>query len=91
MKPVPEILLKRHGDLVQTEGVTVVSHIQRQVGEWVVQTLMIKDCDVPFKYKRPQRFKSLLDHKVNLIYYPAKEIVAGFEIEIMQVVRVRRY
>ena len=86
MKPVPKILLERHGELIQSEGVTVVSHIQRQVGEWVVQTLMIKDCDVPF-----QRFKSLLDHKVNLIYYPAKEVVGGFEIEIMQVVRVRRY
>ena len=33
MKPVPKILLERHGELIQSEGVTVVSHIQRQVGD----------------------------------------------------------
>ncbi|GGB63172.1 hypothetical protein K8B83_12080 [Shewanella inventionis] len=91
MKPVPEALLKKHANLVQTEGVTVISHTQREIGDWVLQTLMIENCDVPFKYKRPKRFKSLQGQKVNLIYYPSKEVIAGFEIEIMQVVRVRRY
>ena len=42
MKPVPEALLKKHANLVQSEGVTVVSHTQREVGEWVLQTLMIE-------------------------------------------------
>jgi len=50
---------------------------------------MIEDCDVPFKYKRKKHYKSLKGQRVNLTYYPAKESVAGMELEIMKVVRIK--
>ena len=90
MNSIPEELLKKHKDLVLSEEMTVESHTQREQGEWVLQTLMIKGYDVPFKYKRTKKFRSLVGQRVNLIYYPEKEMVAGFAIQTMQVVRVRR-
>lgn len=84
-------LLKKHSNLIHSEGVTVESHTQREQGEWVLQTLMIEGYDVPFKYRRNKKFKSLAGQKVNLTYYPREQTIAGFKVETMQVVRVRRY
>ncbi len=89
MKSSPEKLIKRHEKLVHSDGVTVVSHVQRAKGEWILNTLMIDGCDVPFKYKRKQQYKSLQGAKVNLTYYPDVEKVAGMDMEIMTVVRVK--
>ncbi|MGZ9898290.1 hypothetical protein [Shewanella gaetbuli] len=83
-------LLKKHSNLIHSEDLTVESHTQREQGEWFLQTLMIKGYDVPFKYRRNKKFKNLTCHKVNLTYYPREESVAGFKIETMQVVRIRR-
>jgi len=82
-------LLTNHPDLTHSTEVKVTSHIQRQVGDWVLNTVMIVDVDVPFKFKRKKKYKELSGQRVNLTYYPATEVVAGFEIEIMKVVRVR--
>lgn len=90
MKHPVDKLLNKHQDLTHSEGVKVVSHTQREEGDWVLQTLMIQDCSAPFKYKRTKRFRSLEGQKVNLTYYPDTEKVAGFDIEIMKVVRVKR-
>lgn len=84
-------LLKKHDKLVHSEGLKVVSHTQREEGDWVVQTLMIDNISAPFVYKRTKRYKSLAGQKVNVTYYPSVKVVAGFEIETMQVVRIRRY
>ncbi len=86
-----EGLLKKHEKLNHLEGVKVISHIQREKEEWVLHTLMIDGYDVPFKFKRPKKYKSLKDQLVSLIYYTDEETVAGFTIEVMQVVRVKRY
>ncbi|WP_163930824.1 hypothetical protein [Paraferrimonas sp. SM1919] len=83
-------LLQKHSKLTHSENMKVVSHSQRPLGEWVVQTLMIEGIDVPFKYKRTKKYQSLQGARVNLTYYPAIEVVAGFEIEIMKVVRIKR-
>ncbi|NKF50637.1 hypothetical protein G3R49_08640 [Shewanella sp. WXL01] len=91
MKPQAEELLKKHDKLIHSEGLTVESHTQREQGEWFIQTLMLKGYQVPFKYKRTKKYKSLAGQKVSLVYYPAVEQVAGFEVEVMQVVRIRRY
>lgn len=83
-------MLKRHAALTHSEQQKVISHVQREDGQWIVNTLMIDGCDVPFKYKRKQRYKDLQGQRVNLTYYPATESVAGFDIEVMKVTRIKR-
>ena len=82
-------LIKKHQDLTHSEMVKVVSHVQRDKDEWVLNTVMIEDCDVPFKYKRKRQYKSLKGARVNITYYPTTEVVAGLEFEIMNVVRIK--
>lgn len=82
-------MLKKHRALVQSDQMKVVSHVQRQVGEWLINTLMVEGCEVPFKYKRQKVYKNLTGQWVNITYYPATETVAGFEMEVMKVVRVK--
>jgi len=69
--------------------VKVMSHVQRSAGDWIVNTIMIDGCDVPFKYKRKKEYKDLKGQRVNLTYYPAIETVAGMEFEVMNVVRIK--
>lgn len=89
MKSDPKKLLKRHDKLTQSDHVRVVSHVQRAADEWVINTLMIEGCDVPFKFKRKARYQNLQGAQVNLTYYPDTQLVAGIEVEVMTVVRVR--
>ena len=69
MKSSPEKLLDTHRELVHSEEQKVVSHVQRETGEWFLNTLMIEGCDVPFRYRRKERYKSLAGQRVNLTYY----------------------
>jgi hypothetical protein len=87
-KPVNK-LLKTHQSLTHSEMVKVVSHVQRDTKEWILNTVMIEGCEVPFKYKRKKMYKKLQGQRVNLTYYPAKETVAGIDMEIMKVVRIK--
>jgi len=82
-------LLDKHQQLVHTENISVVSHVQREADDWVFNTLMLENIDVPFKYKRKKRYKSLQKQKVNITYYPDIEKIAGFDIEIMNIVRIK--
>lgn len=82
-------LLKTHQKLTHSEMVKVVSHVQRDNKEWVINTVMIEGCDVPFKYKRKKMYKNIEGQRVNLTYYPVKEMVAGIEFETMKVVRIK--
>ncbi|NRA61733.1 MAG: hypothetical protein HRU25_12635 [Psychrobium sp.] len=82
-------LLASHPNLTHSTQVTVLSHVQREKVDWFFNTLMIAGVDVPFTYKRKQRYRSLNGQQVNLTYYPATQKVAGFEVEIMKVVRIR--
>ncbi len=90
MKSDPEALIKKHEQLVHSDMQKVVSHIQRDDGDWTLNTLMIEGCDVAFKYRRKKQYKSLQGQRVNLTYYPTNETIAGFNIEIMKVVRIKR-
>ena len=85
-----ELLVDKHRQLTHSENRKVASHVQRQKEDWWLNTLMLEDIDVPFKYKRQKRYKSLQGSRVNLTYYPAAEKVAGFEVEVFRVVRLRR-
>ena len=89
MKSEPEKLLKKHHKLVHTDMMKVTSHIQREAGDWTINTLMLEGHDVAFKYKRKKLYKNLKGQRVNLTYYPDSEQVAGINIEIMTVVRIR--
>jgi hypothetical protein len=84
-------LLKKHEQLVHSENMKVVSHVQRQVkdSEWIINTLMIEGYEVPFKYRRNKQYKNIKGARVNLTYYPATESVAGFDMEVMNVVRIK--
>lgn len=83
-------LLKKHEQLNQLDRAKVVSHVQRETDDWVLNTIMLEGYDVPFKYRRKKIYKSLQGAQVNLTYYPETESVAGLDFEVMHVVRVRR-
>ena len=82
-------LVKKHQELTHSEMVKVISHVQRDKDEWVLNTVMIEDCEVPFKFKRKQQYKDLKGARVNITYYPTTEVVAGLDFEIMNVVRIK--
>ncbi len=82
-------LLSKHQNLTHTEDIKVVSHVQREQGEWFINTVMLNKVDVPFKYKRKKMYKSLTNQQVNVTYYPSTETIAGFDMEIMNVVRIK--
>ena len=90
MKSNPEKLLKKNTQLNQLDAVKVISHVQRESGDWFINTLMIENYSVPFKYSRKKRYKCLTGAAVNLTYYPKTETVAGIDFETMKVVRIRR-
>lgn len=89
MKTEPEKLLAKHKNLVHSEMLKVTSHVQRQADEWIINTLMVEGCEVPFKYKRKKKYKNIKGQRVNLTYYPDTESVAGIEMEVMTVVRIK--
>lgn len=83
-------LLEKHQQLTHSENMKVVSHVQREENEWWLNTIMIQDYDVPFKYKRKKRYKSLDGSVVNITYYPSAEEVAGISFEFMKIVRIKK-
>ena len=85
----PEKLIAQHQELIQSDGRKVLSHVQREEGEWFVNTVMIEGCTAPFKYRRKKQYKCLKGQHVNLTYYPAEETVAGIDFEVMKVVRIK--
>ncbi|WP_144392158.1 hypothetical protein [Pleionea sediminis] len=89
MKNDVDKLLKNHQNLIQSDFKKVASHVQREEGEWFINTIMLEGYDVPFKYKRQKKYRDLKGQRVNLTYYPDKEQVAGFDMEIMRVVRIK--
>jgi hypothetical protein len=81
-------LLAHNEQLIYSPMKKVESHVQRQVGNWFHNTILIKGSDVPFKYKRQKKYKSLKGARVDLIYYPSEEIVANMKFEVMKVVKI---
>lgn len=82
-------LIKNHSKLTHSENISVVSHVQRELDDWIINTLMLNGIEVPFKYKRKKLYKSLQGQRVNITYYSDEEIIAGFPIEIMKIVRIK--
>ena len=90
MKSQTDKLLEKNKALIHSEFQKVISHIQREDGDWYLNTVMIEGCDVPFKYKRKQQYKTLKGGRVNITYYCASETVAGMEFELMKVITIKR-
>lgn len=82
-------LLEKHENMTHSELMEVISHVQRQDEGWMINTIMIKGYEVPFKFRRKKTYKNLTGAKVNLTYYPIHEDVAGMEFEVMKVVRIK--
>ncbi len=90
MKSDVNKLLKKNAKLNQLDAAKVLSHVQRESGEWFKNTLMLQGYDVPFKFSRKKKYLNIEGASVNLTYYPHTEQVAGMDFEIMKVVRIRR-
>jgi len=90
MQSDPKKLLEKHKNLTHSELMKVISHVQREQGEWVLHTVMVAGYDVPFKFKRKGKYQSLKGARVNMTYYSGQEVVAGMDFEVMKVVRIKR-
>lgn len=90
LQPNVDKLLKKHSQLNHLDAAKVTSHVQRESGDWIVNTLMLDGYDVPFKYSRKTAYKNLEGARVNLTYYSETKTVSGLEFETMNVVRIRR-
>lgn len=90
MKSDVDKLLAKHRRLNQLDMAKVTSHVQREQGGWILNTIMLEGYDVPFRYRRKKRYQSLQGARVNLTYYPQLDRVAGIQVEVMKVVRIKR-
>lgn len=90
MKSDPKKLVEKHKNLIHSEFMKIVSHVQREQGDWILHSVMIEGCDVPFKFKRKDNYQSLKGARVNITYYSKQETVAGLDFETMKVVRIKR-
>jgi hypothetical protein len=90
MQSDPKKLLEKNKNLIHSELLKVTSHVQRDQDEWVLHTLMVEGCDVPFKFKRKGNYQSLNGARVNMTYYPTSEKVAGLDFDVMKVVRIKK-
>lgn len=89
MKTDSNKLLKKHPQLIHSDAKKVTSHVQRDTKDWIINTIMIEGCETPFRFKRKQMYKNVQGQRVNLTYYPGSETVAGMEMEVMHVVRIK--
>jgi len=89
MKTDSKKLTEKHEKLIHSDNLKVISHVQREDDDWFINTLMFENIDVPFKYKRKKLYKSLVSNRVNITYYVSAESIAGFDMEIMNIVRIK--
>lgn len=80
--------LAENEQLIHSRMQKVETHVQRQVGTWIYNTVLLEGHEVPFKYKRQKKYKSLKGARVDLIYYPSVELIANMKFEVMKVVKI---
>lgn len=90
MQSDPKKLVEKNNNLIHSELMKVISHTQREQGEWILHSVMVEGCDVPFKFKRKGNYQNLKGARVNMTYYRDEETVAGLKFEVMKVVRIKR-
>ena len=89
MKSLNKLLLE-NDKLIHSRMQKVESHVQREMDEWIQNTVLLADYEVPFKYKRQKKYQSLKGARVDIIYYPSTEQVAGINFEVMNVIKINR-
>ncbi len=82
-------LTSRHNQLTHSDNLKVLSHVQRQDGEWIINTIMVEGHDTPFRYKRKTKYKNIQGQRVNMTYYRETDTIAGLDFEFMKVVRIK--
>jgi len=80
--------MSENEQLIHSKMKKVESHVQRQVDNWIQNTVLIEGCETPFKYKRQKKYKSLQGARVDIIYYPSTEQIAGISFEFMKVIKI---
>ena len=92
MKSPVKKLLETHKELIHMEMQKVASHVQRNEkdSEWIINTITLDGYDVPFRFKRKTEYRNLKGARVNLTYYRTVENVGGFDMEVMNVVRIKK-
>lgn len=83
-------LLKNNQKLIHSSFQKVTSHVQREESDWIINTIMIDNCDTPFQYKRKKLYQSLKGASVDMTYYCTKKEIGGIEFETFNVIRIRR-
>ncbi|MDB9751909.1 hypothetical protein OAB56_02740 [Gammaproteobacteria bacterium] len=91
MKSQVDKLLEKNRKLTHSEMMKVSSHMQRNEkdSDWIINTLSLEGYDVPFRFKRKKSYRNLKGARINLTYYASVENIAGFNMEVMNVVRIR--
>ncbi len=84
--------MESHKELIHSEMMKVTSHVQREDKDkiWLINTVTVEGYDVPFRFRRKKQYRNLKGACVNMTYYPIVERVGGFDIEMMNVVRIKR-
>ncbi len=84
--------MESHKELIHSEMMKVTSHVQREDKDkiWLINTVTVEGYDVPFRFRRKKQYRNLEGAFVNMTYYPVVENVGGFDIEMMNVVRIKR-
>ena len=92
MKSPVKKLLEKNRELVHSEMMKVSTHVQRNEkgSDWIINTLTLEGYDVPFRFKRKKEYRNLKGARVNITYYSSIENVAGFDVEVMNVVRIKK-
>lgn len=80
--------LAENDKLIHSTMLKITSHVQRQKDNWILNTVLVDGIEVPFKYKRQKKYKSLQGARVDIIYYPDTENIAGINFEYMKVVKI---
>lgn len=52
-------LIEQHQKLVHTDNIKVISHVQRELDDWFVNTLMLENIEVPLNINEKSYTKAL--------------------------------
>jgi len=80
MQSDPKKLIEKNRNLTHSEELKVTSHVQREQGDWVLHTLMVEDCEAPFKFKRKGNYLSLKGARSEYDLVPNERNCRGYGI-----------
>ena len=78
MQSDPKKLVEKNKNLTHSELLKVTSHVQREQGDWILHTLLVEGCDVPFKFKRKGKYLSINNSAASDRVSKQSELAARF-------------